>query len=175
MSAINLFILGFFMEKEFSAYEVAEFIRKNHIGNLIKISRPAIFKNCLKLAKSGYLESRVVKTGEYPEKTVYSITEKGKKHHHDLMEKIAKEPIPFYFDFNTVLSNLLFVNRDDRALLVGRIKTELEKQEMRYEQYLAGHPSFHMAVGALINQHRILNSALLEWFGDFETSVKEYL
>ena len=106
MSSIDLFILGFIINQPMSAYEFAEFIKKYNFHEMIKISPAAIYKNLKRMYKQGYLESKKVKQGEMPEKSIYSITEKGRGYFMKLMDTMASKNYFIHFDFNTFFAHL---------------------------------------------------------------------
>jgi DNA-binding PadR family transcriptional regulator len=78
MSTVDLMLLGALMEKPMNAYEMKKTMEFRNIRTWVKLSTPSIYKNLLSLKKKGYLDSKTVKESEMPEKTIYSINEKGR-------------------------------------------------------------------------------------------------
>lgn len=106
MSSINLIILGYLKNKEKSAYEMVKEFDVWNLTKWLKISNPSIYKNIIKLCDNGYLNSRTVKEGEMPEKTLYSLNEKGNAYFNELMEESSKHIGNLYLDFNAFLVNI---------------------------------------------------------------------
>ncbi len=114
MSSINLIILGYLRGKEKSAYEMVKEFEGWNLSNWLKISSPSIYKNIIKLCGNGYLNSRIVKEGNMPEKTLYSINEKGKQYFDELMEESSKNVGQVYFEFNAFLNNIDDLPKEQR-------------------------------------------------------------
>lgn len=73
MSIINLMLLGFLMEKPMNAYEIKKEVENRNLTWWIKGSSPSIYRNINNLSAKGYINGKVVRDGEMPEKTVYTI------------------------------------------------------------------------------------------------------
>lgn len=127
MSQIDLIILGYLQNKEKSAYEMVKEFETWKLHYWLKISNPAIYKNIVKLYKNGYLNSRTVKEGEMPEKTIYSINEKGLSYFSELMEYSSNNIGRIYFDFNAFLTNVENVPLEKRKELLLNFKKNLDE------------------------------------------------
>ncbi|MGD9093542.1 MAG: PadR family transcriptional regulator [Anaerolineales bacterium] len=171
MSAINLLILGFLLDRDWSAYELAQFIQSNDIDQLVKVSAPAIYRNMVKMADQNYLAVRVVKEGEMPEKKVYTITNDGRAHHARLLKEIAAQPVNYYFDFNTVTANLGGIPYSEGLELINTIHDGLQSKGLFLQEALAEHENSPAVVRLLIQQHQMLNQTLLEWLGLLESEL----
>lgn len=125
MSTIDLVILGVLLEKPMNAYEMKKVMEFRNIKSWVKISNPSIYKNLLSLSKRGYLDSKVVKEGEMPEKTIYSINEKGRDYFIKLMEKYAEEPGMVYIDFTVFIANLHNIDPQKGYLLIKKLQLSL--------------------------------------------------
>ena len=80
MSTVDLMLLGVLTKKPMNAYEMKKEMEIRNIQYWIKISSPSIYKNLVKLYKQGYIDGKTVRDGEMPEKTIYSINEKGREY-----------------------------------------------------------------------------------------------
>lgn len=125
MSSINLIILGYLQNKEKSAYEMVKEFEKWNMNKWLKISNPSIYKNIIKLCDDGYLNSRTVKEGEMPEKTLYSMNEKGNSYFNKLMEESSKWIGNFYLDFNAFLVNIENVPEQKRKEYLKNFKDKV--------------------------------------------------
>lgn len=118
MSSVDLVILGYLMHGDKSAYEMVKEFETWNISRWVKISNPAIYKNIIKLSENGYLEARVVKESEMPEKTIYKINDTGVQYFHKLMREAAEKQENIYFDFSAFVINIgLLGSAEQKELL----------------------------------------------------------
>lgn len=144
MSIVDLMLLGFLKEKPMNAYEIKKTAEQRNLTWWIKISYPSMYRNINKLAEKDYIDGEVVKEGEMPEKTIYTINEKGEEYFIELMEKYSKQPESIYIDFTAVISNLGKVDKetgeqmiDDLYLQFFKTKKVMQTVETAYDKYQA--------------------------------------
>lgn len=125
MSTIDLMLLGALMEKPMNAYEMKKNMEARNIKSWVKISSPSIYKNLVSLNKKGYLDDKVVKDGEMPEKTIYSINEEGRSYFVRMMEKYSEEPGMIYIDFVAFAANLHNVSPDMGLKMIKNLRNNL--------------------------------------------------
>ncbi|WML32701.1 PadR family transcriptional regulator [Clostridium sp. OS1-26] len=128
MSSINLIILGYLKDQEKSAYEMVKEFEVWNLTKWLKISNPSIYKNIIKLCDNGYLNSRTVKEGEMPEKTLYSLNEKGNAYFNELMEESSKHIGYLYLDFNAFLVNIEKLSKEKRKEYLENFKNKAEER-----------------------------------------------
>ncbi|QAA32235.1 PadR family transcriptional regulator [Clostridium manihotivorum] len=128
LSSINLIILGYLKNKEKSAYEMVKEFEVWNLNKWLKISTPSIYKNIIKLCDSGYLDSRTVKEGEMPEKTLYSLNEKGNLYFNELMEESSKNIGNIYLEFNAFLVNIENLPDEKRKEYLSNFKEKAEER-----------------------------------------------
>ena len=167
MSSINLFLLGFIIEKDWNAYELAKFLETHKLNSMIKISAPAIYKNLIKLAKKEYLKVNTVKESEMPEKKVYSITSKGKNYFHELMEKFATDKLKYHFDFNSFILNLDKIEKKERFILLDKLMEQLKGISEFYDLCLKEYHYIRLTGRAIMKQHKMLNETMIKWLSEF--------
>lgn len=144
MSVIDLMLLGFLKEKPMNAYEIKKTAEARNLTWWIKASYPSMYRNINKLAKAGYIDGEVVKDGEMPEKTIYTINEKGETKFLALMNEYAQEPERIYLNFTAIISNLGKVDKktgeqmiDDLYLKFYKTGTVMKSIEHIYDKYEA--------------------------------------
>ncbi len=93
MNRYDLVILGFIAEKEASGYDIITTIKRRELDRWAKISTSTVYNRLPRLEKSGHLTGRIEKDGNRPERTLYTITEKGRTH-------LRKEVVKHLVDFN---------------------------------------------------------------------------
>jgi DNA-binding PadR family transcriptional regulator len=128
LSSINLIILGYLKNKEKSAYEMVKEFEVWNLNKWLKISTPSIYKNIIKLCDSGYLNSRIVREGEMPEKTLYSLNEKGHLYFNELMEEGSKNIGNIYLEFNAFLVNIENLPEEKRKEYLSNFKEKAEER-----------------------------------------------
>ena len=176
MSTIDLIILGILLDKKMNAYELANFIEDRGIDKFLKVSVPAIYKNCKRLYQSGYLNGQRVREGEMPEKLVYSINKKRKGHFHNLMKyyssSIHHDPTPFFIDFNSFLWNIEKLEMSEAMEMLENLQFQLlrtEKWIIRHEKEAQSSEPFSSRM--IIKQYRMMIATLVIWVGE---TIEEY-
>ncbi|MCY6485545.1 PadR family transcriptional regulator [Clostridium aestuarii] len=142
MSSINLIILGYLQHKEKSAYEMVKEFDIWNLTKWLKISNPSIYKNIIKLCDNGYLNSRTVKEGEMPEKTLYSLNEKGNAYFNELMEESSKHIGNVYLDFNAFLVNIENLPEEKRKEYLKNFKNKA-KERREFVESVYNHEKQH--------------------------------
>lgn len=128
MSTVDLMLLGALMQKSMNAYEMKKNMESRNIKSWVKISSPSIYKNLVALNKKGYLDGEIIKEGEMPEKTIYSINEKGRSYFMHMMEKYSKEPGMIYIDFIAFVANLHNVEPDMGFEMLNNLRNKLSEE-----------------------------------------------
>lgn len=129
-TSIEIMILGALIERPMSAYEMDKVLEERNIRRWIRISSPSVYRNVIRLCDEGCTVGTVVKEGEMPEKTVYTITDKGRERFAGLMEEAAALPARVDFGFLPVLANISLVDEETgRALIDELIETHLNTAE----------------------------------------------
>lgn len=134
MSTVDLMLLGALMEKPMNAYEMKKNMEARNIKAWVKISSPSIYKNLVALNRKGYLDDEIVKEGEMPEKTIYSINEKGRNYFLSMMDKYSNEPERIYIDFVAFVANLRNVDPKMGLEMIQNLRSNLSK-EREYIQF----------------------------------------
>lgn len=173
MSTIDLMLLGVLMQKPMNAYEMKKEMEDRSIQNWIKISSPSIYKNFLKLYQRGYVDGKVIREGEMPEKTVYSINEKGRKYFMHLMQRYSEDPGKVYFDFCTVIANLKNVDPQTGLVMLERLRENLcVKRDDVNDHLMPEHQeSFYGA--SVIELYSSIYGVLCDWAEKFEEAYRK--
>lgn len=93
MNRYDLVLLGFISERDCSGYDIMTLIRQRELDRWAKISTSTIYNRLNRLERNGFLEGRNEREGNRPERTTYSITEKGR-------ELLKKEVVKHLIGFN---------------------------------------------------------------------------
>ena len=173
LSAVNLWIMGLLIDHPLSAYDIARILESDVIGKLLKVSVPAVYKNVKELHHAGYLEIERMRTGEMPEKKVYSVTEKGRKHFLKLMEYYSGNLSNYYFEFNTFLANIDKVDKQTGMKMLENLR----EQFYRMKTWIVAHEKearakkVYFAGRAIVKQYRMIIYTLIAWI---EEVIEEY-
>lgn len=137
--SIEIMILGALMERPMSAYEMDKEMEIRNVRRWIRISSPSVYRNLIRLYDEGYADGKVVKEGEMPEKTIYSITEKGTERLRELMHKTAAQPVRVDYGFLPVTANLCWIGDDEGRGLIAELieshRTTAERVEKMIPDY----------------------------------------
>jgi DNA-binding PadR family transcriptional regulator len=168
MSTIDLMLLGVLMQKPMNAYEMKKEMEDRSIQNWIKISSPSIYKNFLKLYKLGYVDGKVVREGEMPEKTIYSINDKGRKYFMRLMQQYSENPGKVYIDFCAFIANLQNVDSKTGLKMVEHLRENLAVRRDSVNDHLKpGHEESFYAT-AVIELYSQMYGVLCDWIEKFK-------
>lgn len=172
MSTIDLIILGILLKEPQNAFELTRYIERKNIGRLIKISKPAVYKCCKRLFKDGFLDGKIVREGEMPEKTIYTVNPKGKDRFHELMRHYSNNLKPFYFEFNSFLWNIDELESEQGLEMLQNLETQLKsfaKWIDQHEKEIPAEAGF--SVRMIVKQYRMLLLTLITWV---EEAIMEF-
>ncbi|OGC21032.1 hypothetical protein A3J90_03385 [candidate division WOR-1 bacterium RIFOXYC2_FULL_37_10] len=163
-SAIDLIVFGFLLDKAMNAYELANLIIEKQVGRFLKISTPAIYKKCKSLCAEGMLNGKIIKEGEQPEKTIYSINKKGEQKFFELMEHFSAKITPFFLDCNTFIWNIEKLEKKQGLKMLKNLHNELTGLKQWIIQHeKEGSKNISFAGEAIVKQYRMIISTLLSW------------
>lgn len=111
MSTVDMIILGLLIKQPMNAYEMKKILEYRNVKAWTKVSSPAIYKNLLKLNQSGYINGETVRDGGMPEKTIYTINDKGRDYFMQLMKSCSDNPGRVYIEFASFVVNLVAVDK----------------------------------------------------------------
>ncbi|MCK5251225.1 MAG: PadR family transcriptional regulator [Spirochaetaceae bacterium] len=166
-STVDLILLGFFIEEPRNAYDLALLFKNSHLGRLLKISSPGIYKNCKMLHADGYLQGSIVRDGEAPEKVIYNINDIGRERFLVLMNYFSQEIQPFYFAHNAFIWNLDKMDRNDGMAMLGALRRSfisLRDWMKDHEAEVSDFGSY--GARALIRQYRMVMETLVLWIDE---------
>ena len=143
-------LLGIIYEKPLNAYEITKLLAYMNIKRWFNIADSTVYATLKNLKKRGFLEGTVEKAGNMPDRTIYSLTGKGKA---ELKETIKKSILQFSYDTNvfTIAAFMMDIleTEEANALLEKRLDilqsylTGIRKQDN--ETWKQEVPAFHAA------------------------------
>ncbi len=123
LSKINLFILGLISEKPNNPYRLKKILEKLEIKQWFPMSDSTVYKSINSLQKKGYVIGETKKENNNPEKTIYSITEDGKKELDKSLKEYLRGSKRVVFDFDVASSLVCHLNKEDA---VGALQYQLD-------------------------------------------------
>ncbi|MGO0882410.1 PadR family transcriptional regulator [Clostridioides difficile] len=124
-------LLGLINEKPLNAYEIIKVLEYMNVKYWFNIADSTVYTTIKTLEKRDFILGAVKKDGNMPDKTVYTITEKGSIEYHDtLRNSILK------LDYDTNIFSIVafFIE----CLEKEEIKNLLKKRLEILNQYLTG-------------------------------------
>lgn len=105
-------------------------IIEEQIAEFARIKMPTVYYHLGKLKEGGYVEEKLEREGNRPEKSVYSVTDRGKSYFSELMEKQLTEP----YEPELPLDGALFFSEKlSEEELVSEMKKRMSSLENRLE------------------------------------------
>lgn len=124
-------LLGIIYEKPLNAYEITKLLAYMNIKWWFNVSDSTVYATLKNMEKRGFIEGTIEKTGNMPDKKVYSLTETGEN---ELKETIKKSILNFSYDTNifTIAAFVMDIleTKEKKRLLENRLDI--------LQSYLAG-------------------------------------
>ncbi|MFP4016780.1 MAG: PadR family transcriptional regulator [Halanaerobiales bacterium] len=174
MSSINIIILGLLMEKPMSAYEMTKQIEYRKMKDWLKISEPTVYKNIRALEEEGFLDGENVQEGNMPEKTVYTINEKGVEHFRELMETYSTQIGKLHFECNAALANLHKIDKRKGMELLIKLQENIQEKKDFTEMMVGKREHIPLPGKAVLKQADMIYDTLLVWIEEFIDEYKEW-
>ncbi len=171
MSTIDLIILGSLCQSSKSAYDLQKQIEARNLSRWIKIGSFTVYKKVLQYEAKGYVASETMKSGNMPEKTVYTITAKGEKVFHELMAKFSMSETRIFLDFNAVIVNLALLDENCMAECIANIKRSIQFTKAQITEQISQHKEIPVLGQAIMEQQLMLLETLEKWEESFEEQL----
>ena len=102
---LALAVLSYLTMKPMHPYELSRTLRDNGDARSIKFNHGSLYMVVQQLAKAGFIaEQETSREGQRPERTVYAITDAGRREVHDWLSELIGEPDHEYPHFVAALS-----------------------------------------------------------------------
>lgn len=124
-------LLGLIYEKPLNAYEITKLLGYMNIRWWFDIADSTVYTTIKNLGKKGYISGETEKIGNMPDRTVYTITDKGEA---EFRETLKKALVQFDYDTNIFTIAAFFIDIFD----TDEKKELLEKRLELLQAYLAG-------------------------------------
>ncbi len=102
---LALAVLSYLTMKPMHPYELSRTLRDNGDARSIKFNHGSLYMVVQQLAKAGFIaEQETSREGQRPERTIYAITDAGRREVHDWLSELVKAPEHEYPHFVAALS-----------------------------------------------------------------------
>lgn len=126
-------LLGLVCKMPRNAYEITKQLQIMNISSWYNIANSTVYATLKTLEKKEYIYGIIEKDGNMPDKTIYSLTDKGKE---KLLETLEQSILSFDYDTNVFSIAAFFIdileNREEllnkRLVLLNNYKVGIEKQ-----------------------------------------------
>ena len=149
-------------------------MKTSELTKYLCITKPATSKMLNVMEEKGYISSHIEKEGKMPEKSVYSLTEKGKQQFEKLMLEISCKPINIFLDFNAVIVNLDSMSRERQQECLDNIESSMEVLKKYLEENIALKKSkedIPVTGMAVLRQQYTLAEAIEEWIASLKKEI----
>lgn len=124
-------IMGLITHSPLNAYEVVKQLQWMNIKYWYNIADSTVYATIKSIEKKGYISGKIEKEGNMPDKTIYTLTEQGRK---ELLETLRYSIVNFDFDTNVFSIAVFFIDLFEPE----EQKQLLEKRLEKLHKYLQG-------------------------------------
>ncbi|WP_311198920.1 PadR family transcriptional regulator [Paenibacillus hexagrammi] len=172
---MKLIILGLLMETNRHPYEIRQTMKERGMQHYMKLQDGSLYYAIDQLKKDGYIEAvQVVKESNRPEKTIYQITDSGKKKFHELLLEQFHEEVRFEHPLYVALPFSGYGDQQKIAdileLKIMEQKLLMQKMKSLYEEHISIVPRvvLHMMIGGYTRAE-----AELKWLEKLQTDSRQ--
>lgn len=137
-SPLTVAVLTLLAEKPRHPYDMKVTLRERHIAETVKMRGGSLYDTIARLERAGLLTpTETSRAGARPERTVYAITESGRKTLHELISEFIGEPINEFPRFVAGLAHLAVLTPVEAATLLRRRADHLVAESERDARQIA--------------------------------------
>ncbi len=121
---LGLAVLAMLMGGPMHPYQIARLLKHRGKDDSIKIQYGSLYTVVQNLERQGFVEAEgTVRAGHRPERTVYRLTDDGRRELEDRIRELISEPVKEYPIFTSALSLVAVIHPDELAgLLAERLQ-----------------------------------------------------
>lgn len=139
MNVSKMIVLGALdMLGEASGYDVLQELKRKMVDKWLDVNTGSIYYAIKKLVKTGEIEAlRIERDGDYPEKTIYTITESGQALFDELQAEAFRGLFPQFYGFKLALKFNRRRTIDEIRQLADEALARIDKQLAAMDGYLS--------------------------------------
>jgi len=146
---LGLAVLSYLVQGPRHPYELSRMLRENDDGRSIRFNHGSLYMVVQQLARAGFIaEQETTREGQRPERTVYALTEEGRREQRAWLRELVGEPQYEYPQFVAALSLIGALHPDEAVELLRRRLERLDEQSAQIRALVDGaaalgvHPLF---------------------------------
>lgn len=124
-------------EKAMSAYEMVKILKEVNIDRWFPVSESSIYVTARNLEAKGLLAGKNVQDGKMPEKTVYAVTDAGKKALNHTLHEFLSSGYAGNPEFDIAMLFLCALSREEALACLARRETRLASEIERAKKECA--------------------------------------
>lgn len=118
---LGLAVLSYLTRGPMHPYELSRTLRTNGDARSIRFNHGSLYMVVQQLAKAGFIAEReTTREGQRPERTVYGLTEEGRRELRDWLPELIEVPRHEYPGFVAALSLIAALPPDEAVRLLGK-------------------------------------------------------
>ena|SRR5688572_8972 len=169
-----LAVLWYLEREPMHTYEIARSLHESGDARSIKVKHGSLYMVVQQLVRAGFIvEQETTRSGRRPERTVYSLTDDGRREGRDWLRQLLEEPEPEYPRFAAGLSLIHALPRHEVADSLRRRLHRLEDQRAETRNVMA--TAAMAEPGALSDVKEEYRLAMLDAESTFVARVVERL
>jgi len=117
---LALAVLSYLTRAPMHPYELSRALRDNDDVRSIRFNHGSLYMVVQQLAKAGFIvDQETTRSGQRPERTVYALTDAGRRELRDWLRELVKEPQHEYPQFVAALSLIAAIPPSEVVALLG--------------------------------------------------------
>ncbi|HZD68602.1 MAG TPA: PadR family transcriptional regulator, partial [Actinomycetes bacterium] len=126
---LGLAVLSYLTQQPMHPYQLGRTLRDHGDARSIKYNHGSLYMVVQQLAKAGFIvEQETTRSGQRPERTVYALTDVGRRELHDWLRELIEVPEHEYPQFVAALSLIAALPPGEVVELLGRRLERLAAQ-----------------------------------------------
>jgi DNA-binding PadR family transcriptional regulator len=126
---LALAVLSYLTQGPMHPYELGRTLREHGDDRSIKFNHGSLYMVVRQLAKAGFIaEQETVREGQRPERTVYALTDAGRREFREWLRELLEEPRHEYPQFVAALSLVAALPPDEVVELLATRRRRLVEQ-----------------------------------------------
>lgn len=136
---LALAVLSYLTQGPMHPYELSRTLRDNGDARSIKFNHGSLYMVVEQLAKAGFIaEQETTRHGQRPERTVYALTEEGRRELRDWLRELIEVPRHEYPGFVAALSLIAALPPGEAVELLGNRVRALGEQRGEIRELIDG-------------------------------------
>ncbi len=124
LAKLSMLICGLIAQRPLNPYGITKILKRSNISKWFPMALPSIYPTIKKMLKKGLITGTITKNGNMPQKTIYTLSESGKKQSAEslfqFLQSIEKDVTNF-----EIAAYLLW--NLDREKVINALKARLER------------------------------------------------